>query len=129
VNLKTRHDFHHCTDTTSDLYTSIASVVDKLEKQVQRSKSKTLKRRRGVRSPRLIEAESVAHAEPEIAVMLPEIVRSDAADVKPLSVDQAAEEINASGGSFVLFRNSQTDRLNVVYKRKDGNVGWIDPDQ
>ena len=129
VNLKTSNDFHHSTDTTSDLYTAIASVVEKLEKQVQKSKTKNLKRRRGVPNPRVIEAESASHVETEIAEKIPEIVRTDASSVKPLSIDEAASEITASEISFFLFRNSQTDRLNVVYKRKDGNIGWIDPDQ
>ena len=129
VNLKTRHDSHHCTDTTSDLYTSIASALDKLERQVQKAKTKTLKRRRGAPNPRVIEAESAAEAEIDIAEKLPEIVRSDGAGIKPLSVDEAAIEITGSDSNFFLFRNSRTDRLNIVYKRKDGNIGWIDPDQ
>ena len=57
VNMKTRNDFHNCTDTTSDLYTSIASVLDKLEKQVQKSKTKNLKQRRTAVNPRVIDTE------------------------------------------------------------------------
>ena len=129
VNLKTRHDFHNSTDDTSDLYTSIASVLDKLEKQVQKSKTKNLKRRRKAANPRVIEAETAAEVEPEIAERLPEIIRSDGTGIKPLSIDEAAAEITASDNGFFLFRNSKTERLNVVYRRKDGNIGWVDPDQ
>ncbi len=129
VNLKTRNDFHNCTETTSDLYTSIASVLDKLERQVRKSKTKNLKRRRAAGNPRVIEADSAAEIDPEIAERLPEIVRSDQVGIKPLSIDDAATEITASDKGFFLFRNSQSDRLNVVYRRKDGNIGWIDPDQ
>ena len=63
VNLKTSHDFHNSTDDTSDLYTSIASVLDKLEKQVQKSKTKNLKRRRKPAKPRVIGAETEAEVE------------------------------------------------------------------
>jgi putative sigma-54 modulation protein len=57
VNLKTRNDFHNCTDTTSDLYTSIASVLDKLEKQIQKSKTKNLKQRRTAANPSVVDGE------------------------------------------------------------------------
>ncbi len=129
VNLKTRNDFLNSTDATSDLYTSIASVLDKIERQVQKSKTKNLKQRRAAANPRVIEAESVAKVAPEIADRLPEIVRSNHAGTKPLSIDDAATELGASDKGFFLFRNSKTDRLNVVYTRKDGDIGWIDPDQ
>ncbi len=129
VNLKTRIDFHNCTDTTSDLYTSVASVLDKLERQVRKSKTKNLKRRRSAANPRVIEAESAAQVDKEIGERLPEIVRSEYAGTKPLSIEDAATEISTSDKGFFLFRNAETDRLNVVYKRKDGNIGWINPDQ
>lgn len=127
VHLKTRHDFHDCIDVTSDMYTSIASVLDKLERQVRKSKTRTLKRRRAVISPRVIEAESVAAVEPEFAERLSELIRSDRGGTKPLTIDEAAMEITSSGNGFFIFRNSKTERLNVVYRRKDGNIGWIDP--
>ena len=57
VNLKTHNDFHNCTDTTSDLYTSIASVLDKLEKQIQKSKTKNLKQRRTAANPSVVDGE------------------------------------------------------------------------
>ena len=129
ANLKTRDDFHHCTDVTSDMYTSIASVLDKLEKQVLKSKTRHMKRRRKAVSPRVIEAESIAEVEPDVAERIPEVVRSDTAGVKPLTVDEAAAEITSLGSNFLLFRNSKSDRLNVIYKRKDGDIGWIDPEQ
>ncbi len=77
----------------------------------------------------MVEAETAAEVEPEIAERLPEIIRSDGAGIKPLSIDEAATEITSSDNGFFLFRNSKTERLNVVYKRKDGNIGWVDPDQ
>ena len=47
---------------------------------------------------------------------------------KPMSVDDAAIAIGDSNRDFLVFRNSDTERLNVVYKRKDGNIGWIEPE-
>ena len=129
INLKTRHDFLHCEDVTSDMYTSIASVLDKVERQVRKSKTRHMKRRRSGSAPRVIEARSVAEVEPVVAEKLPEIVRADSRNVKPLSVDDAAANLGGDGGTFLLFRNSETDRLNLVYRRSDGDIGWIDPER
>jgi putative sigma-54 modulation protein len=129
INLKTRNDFHHCADTTNDMYTSIASVLDKLERQVEKAKTRQIKKRRNVANPRVIEAESIAEVEPEVAEQIPAIVRSDSASIKPLSVEDAASQLSDQGVAFIVFRNSKTERLNVVYKRKDGDIGWLDPDQ
>ena len=46
ANIKTRHDFHHGQEVTTDMYTSIATVMDKIEKQILRSKEKTISRKR-----------------------------------------------------------------------------------
>lgn len=129
VNLKTRDGFHNCTDVTNDMYTSIASVLDKLEKQVLKSKSRHIRRRRKAVSARVIEARSVAEVEPDLASRLPEIVRSDSSRLKPQTVEEAAAELAATGRAFLLFRNSRTERLAVVYKRNDGDVGWIDAER
>jgi putative sigma-54 modulation protein len=45
-----------------------------------------------------------------------------------MSVDDAAVQVGDSDGDFLVFRNATTERLNVVFKRKDGNIGWIEPE-
>lgn len=129
INLKTRSGFHNCTDETHDMYTSIASALDKLEKQVLKSKTRQVRKRRKAVSPRVIEALSVAEVEPDLAARLPEIVRSEDSHVNPLEVEEAAAELVSTGQSFLLFRHSATGRLSVVYKRGDGDVGWIDTER
>lgn len=128
VNLKTRDGFHNCTDVTHDMYTSIASALDKMEKQVLKSKSRQLKKRRSGRSARVIEAQSVAEVEGEVAHQLPEIIPADLSHVKPLSVEEAASDLTGSEREFLLFRDSRSERLSIVYKRKDGDIGWIHAD-
>lgn len=129
VNLKTRDGFHNCTDVTHDMYTSIASALDKLEKQVLKAKTRTIRKRRKGVSPRVIEAQSVAEVEPDVASRLPEIVRSDGSNVRPLTVEEAAEELTRAGSAFLLFRHSRSERLSVVYMRNDGDIGWIDTER
>ena len=48
--------------------------------------------------------------------------------VKPMSVEDAALRVDDGGDGFVVFRNADTDAINVLYRRKDGNLGLIEPD-
>ena len=127
VNIKTRHDFHHCEEVSTDMYTSIAAVLDKIEKQILRSKGKTLSRKRRSNGAGVI-AGSAEEAEMALGEKIPRIIRTHEVAAKPLSIDDAAVEVDARENGFLVFRNADTQRLNVVYKRKDGNIGWIEPE-
>ena len=129
VNIKTRHDFYHSEEVSTDMYTSIASVLDKVEKQILRDKGRvnTRKRRNG-NSVSNVVTTSVVEIEEALGEKLPRIIRSNEVAAKPMSVDDAAVAIGDSTRDFLVFRNSDTERLNVVYKRKDGNIGWIEPE-
>jgi putative sigma-54 modulation protein len=128
ANIKTRHDFHHGEEVSTDMYTSIAAVLDKIEKQILRSKGKNLSRKRRSGNGTGIVASSAEEAEAAIGEKIPRIIRTHEVAAKPLSIDDAAIEVDDSSNGFLVFRNSETQRLNVVYKRKDGNIGWIEPE-
>ena len=127
VNIKTRHDFHHCEEVSTDMYTSITAVLDKIEKQILRSKGKTLSKKRRSNGVGVI-AGSPEEAEQALGENIPRIIRTYEVAAKPLSIDDAAVEVDARENGFLVFRNADTQRLNVVYKRKDGNIGWIEPE-
>jgi len=128
ANIKTRHDFHHGEEVSTDMYTSIAAVLDKIEKQIRRSKEKnTSRKRRGTPGIGVITS-SATEVEEAIGEKLPRIIRTHEVAAKPLSIDDAAIAVDESEAGFLVFRNSDTQRLSVVYKRKDGNIGWIEPE-
>jgi putative sigma-54 modulation protein len=129
VNIKTRHDFYHGEEVSTDMYTSIAAVLDKVEKQILSDKGRvtTRKRRNGTHGTGVVTT-TVVEVEETLGEKLPRIIRTHEVAAKPMSVDDAAIEIGDSSRDFLVFRNSTTERLNVVYKRKDGNIGWIEPD-
>jgi len=129
VNIRTRHDFYHGEEVSTDMYTSIAAVLDKVEKQILKDKGRitTRKRRNGSHGAGVVTT-TVLEVEETLGEKLPRIIRSNEVAAKPMSVDDAAIEIGDSTRDFLVFRNSATERLNVVYKRKDGNIGWIEPD-
>jgi putative sigma-54 modulation protein len=126
-NIKTRHDFHHGAEVSTDMYTSIAAVLDKIEKQILKSKGRVQARKRR-NGNGAVQPSTVIEVEETLGDRLPRIVRTHEVAAKPMSVDDAAVQISDSARDFLVFRNSENNRLNVVYKRKDGNIGWIEPD-
>ena len=131
LNIKTRQDFCHGEEVSTDMYTSIAAVVDKVEKQLLRSKERKVTRKRNNSNHKgtaVVTTTSVVEVEEALGQGLPRIIRNHQVAAKPMSVDDAAIEIGDSEHDFLVFRNCDTERLNVVYKRRDGNIGWIEPD-
>ena len=131
LNIKTRRDFYHGEEVSTDMYTSIASVLDKVEKQILKSKERHVARKRhnnNHKGGEVITTASVVEVEEVLGERLPRIIRMNEVAAKPMSVDDAAIQIGDSDGEFLVFRNADTERLNVVYKRKDGNIGWIEPE-
>ncbi len=129
VNIKTRHEFHHGEEESSDMYTSIAAVLDKVEKQLLRSKGRNQdKKRRSSHGNSVVSSTTVVEIEEALGQKLPRIIRNHHVAAKPMSIDDAAIEVGDSTEDFLVFRNADTEKLNVVYKRKDGNIGWIEPE-
>ena len=101
---------------------SVRQATDKVEQQAQTLKGKWDERRRkgpGTRALRPLPVE----APPER-----KIVRATRYAVKPLSLDEAAVRLEGGTETFVVFRNADTDALSVLYRRKDGHLGLIEPD-
>ena len=129
VNIKTRHEFHHGEEESTDMYTSIAAVLDKVEKQLLRSKGRNqAMKRRNNHGNAVVSTTTVVEIEEALGQTLPRIIRNHQVAAKPMSVDDAAVEVGDSKEDFLVFRNADTEKLNVVYKRKDGNIGWIEPE-
>jgi len=131
TNIKTRRDFYHAEEVSTDMYTSIAAVLDKVEKQILRDKERTVARKRhnnNHKGGQVVTTTSVIELEELLGERLPRIIRTYEVAAKPMSVDDAAIQIGGSDRDFLVFRNADTERLNVVYKRKDGNIGWIEPE-
>ena len=129
VNIKTRNDFYHAQEVSTDMYTSIAAVLDKIEKQILKHKERNVARKRhNNHGGEVVTTTSVLEVEEALGQQLPRIIRSHEVAAKPMSIDDAAVECGGSDGDFLVFRNAQTERINVVFKRKDGNIGWIEPE-
>jgi len=120
---------------TDDLYASIGEVILKLERQALKHKEKLThhKKRDGRRVPAPLPApersgRARAARRTDGATAGPQILPSDRYRLKPLSAEDAAMELESGGGDLLVYRDDQTYRVNVVYRRKDGNFGLVDPE-
>jgi putative sigma-54 modulation protein len=114
------------TEETDDMYSSIDLLVDSLETQASRKGKEKVSRRRSGGGPKesagLLEP---AGQEPK-GEQEPRVIRSEQVYAKPMHLDEAVVELNLSTGDFMVFTNRSTNRVNVLYRRKDGNLGLIE---
>ena len=114
-------------ESSTDMYASIDLVADKLERQVKRYREKRSRR----------QAEHMAHhhshqAEPAPVATLPEeddamIVKTKQFNMKPMTDEEALLQLELIGHDFFVFVNADSDQVNVIYKRRDGKYGLIEP--
>lgn len=114
-------------EASTDMYASIDGAADKLERQIKKAKGKiyhsSQKRLVGLSHQA---AESI---EEEAASIEPQIVKTKSFAIKPITLTEAIAEMELLGHDFYVFTNSQNEQVNVVYRRKDGNYGLIEPIQ
>ncbi len=111
-------------EETEDLYSAIDMVVDKLEAQIKKHKNK-FRRRKGA-ATRGKELETMQGSDfPEDSE--PQVIKSEKFYAKPMDIDEAVMQLELSDDNFLVFTNARTNNINVIYKRKDGNYGLIEP--
>jgi len=106
---------------------SVQLAAEAVEQQAQRLKTKWTDQRRRKSSIRRAEAITVG-VPVEAQPSGPRVVRAQRYPVKPMSVEDAALRVDAGPETFVVFRNADTDAVSILYRRKDGNFGLIEPD-
>ena len=109
-----------------NLYLSIDQALAKLEKQIHKYRTKLGKRlREDAFQP--VEYEYTEDID-EGEAQRPKIVRHKNFPVRPMSVDDAVLQMELLGHSFFVFINADSDRTNVLYRRKDGDLGLLEPE-
>jgi putative sigma-54 modulation protein len=111
-------------EETDDMYSAIDMVLDKLEKQIKKNKQKIRKHRSGAKGrPKDYPGEDTKFIDENPAGQI--LVRN--IEYKPMDVEEAIMQMDLVTDSFLVFTNSRTDKVNVLYRRKDGHYGLIQP--
>lgn len=107
-----------------DMYASIDKVVDSLERQIRRNKTKMEKKFH----ENALRFDNFRHEDHEEEEHNYSVVRSKKFAIKPMTIEEAILQMNLLGHEFFMFSNAETQESNVVYRRKDGNYGLIEPE-
>ena len=110
-------------EVTDDMYTSIDKAVDVLERQIRKHKTKLQKRHHNGGTIKFENISLLDQDEND-----PKIVKTKKFAMKPMDEEEAVLQMELIGHSFFVFKNAETDEVNVVYRRKDGNYGLIEPE-
>jgi putative sigma-54 modulation protein len=111
-------------EKSKDIRTAIDKVTDVLSKRIERYKGKLYDKGRGIsfaRQGAAIEAEEIEAPK--------RVVKTKRFLVKPMPVDEAINQMELLGHDFFLFIDADTERLNLLYRRENGNYGLIEPEQ
>ncbi|HHV38895.1 MAG TPA: ribosome-associated translation inhibitor RaiA [Tepidimicrobium sp.] len=111
-------------ESSDDMYASIDKAVDVLEGQIRKYKTKLQRRYQNGETIRFENIPSLEEKDDDG----PEIVRIKRFDMKPMDEEEAILQMELLGHNFFLFMNAETDSLGVLYKRRDGNYGLIEPE-
>jgi ribosomal subunit interface protein len=149
ISLEKNHDgfFTHCsihlssgldvqtTGSGADAYGSVDSALERLEKRLRRYKRRLKSHGQGPDGPAqlydgagidyVIDAEQAGDAESGEGA--PAVIAETPARVRAMSVSDAVMQMDLADQTFLVFRNASHGGINVVYRRPDGNIGWIDP--
>jgi putative sigma-54 modulation protein len=135
------------TAVSDDMYVSVDEVVNKIGQQMRKYKTRLMRQHRPRKntirhleekvlrwewSERLEEAQTgeiVLDVESEAAIQQtePSVIHTEKYPVKPMFIDEAVLQIEMSAKQFLVFLNAKTERVNVIYRRKNGDFGLIEP--
>jgi putative sigma-54 modulation protein len=113
------------TDTNADMYMALTRAIAKIEKQALKLKKKIIDRKQGGKRASAVAPQPDGQL--EASPRPPRIINARRYAVKPMTAEEAAMRLTGEADQFLVFRDADTDRVGVLYKRKDGDFGLIEP--
>jgi len=115
-------------ERSSDIFAAIDTVVDKLYRQIKRYRGKRQRRWRGTGVDEQWVGEPLPVEEEEEESSEQTIVRYKRFALQPMSAEEAIEQMELLGHDFFVFFSAEEEAINVLYRRRDGNYGILQPD-
>lgn len=113
-------------EESQDMYATIDLVLDKIEAQLRKIRDKDKDHRRGGRTGS-VRMDVISFTEGDAGRPQRNIVTTDRYEPKPMTVEEAAMQLETTNLDFLVFKNAESDGVNVIYRRKNGDFGLIDP--
>jgi putative sigma-54 modulation protein len=111
-------------DVNADMYQALTRAITKIQKQAVKLKKKLIDRRQGAPALSTLAPDD---GQLEASPAGPRIIAARRYSVKPMTAEEAALALSGDSNQFLVFRDADTNRIGVIYKRKDGNYGLIEP--
>lgn len=124
VIVKWRNETLAANTTLTDMYQSLSKTIDKIEKQALKLKNKIIDKHHKAKK---VSRVSGGHDEVKPAPAAPRIITAKRYAVKPMTEEEAVLHLNMDENQFLVFRNAENEKVSVIYRRKDGNYGLIQP--
>jgi putative sigma-54 modulation protein len=115
------------TDTNADMYMALTRAIAKIEKQALKLKKKIIDRKQAAKPTASVAPQPDGEEEVAASPRTPRIMAARRYAVKPMTAEEAALQLTSEADQFLVFRDADTQRVGVLYKRKDGNFGLIEP--
>jgi len=112
-------------DINADMYLALTRAIAKVEKQALKLKTKITDRKQGARRTSAVAPSPGGNV--EASPRSPRIINARRYAIKPMTAEEAALRLSSDPDQFVVFRDADTERIGVLYKRSDGNYGLIEP--
>ena len=123
VTIRTPEMIYRAEERNDDLYNAVDEISESIMRQIRKNKTRLQKKlREGVNK----EYDFTSYDDVDDAEI--KIVKTKTHQVKPMSAEEAVLQMNMLNHSFYVFRNAQTNTMDIVYRRKDGNYGLIETD-
>ena len=114
-------------EETGDMYSAIDMVVDKVESQIKKYREKLKKRKSDGGTKPLVMKMNILAGESFEEDREPKVIKTKQINAKPMDIDEAVMQMDIVDDHFFVFTNSRTERVNVLYRRKNGDYGLIQP--
>ena len=129
------HDVKTVQESDESMQDAVNSAIDHLKRQAQKNRKKIRDHHRGDRGKNAVTEWAINVLEPaqlrntdDGNAPTPRIVKTNNIPIKPMSIEEAALRLDDSKNEFIVFRDIDTDKVSVIYKRRDSNLGLISPE-
>lgn len=125
VTIKHNGTIYRAENTATEMNDALDTVIDMLSRKIRKNKTRLEKRLKSKSLNEYLAEERIYKPEKEMDY---KVLKSKHFPVKPLDIEEAILQMNLIGHQFYMFRNFETGEINVVYKRKNGSYGLLEPD-
>lgn len=123
INVKSKRVALNAAEETHDMLNSLGIAFDNIEKRVKKGRGKLRERKR-----RKIREKEILAPSAEIEEQRKRVIRSDDYSLKPMSLDEALLQFDLNKKEVFVFRRLDSEKWGIIYRRKDGNYGLVEPE-